>query len=141
MRGQEPIIGAYVNVLVQRLREHGGGGTKALNMREWLNWTTFDIIGDLGFGNSFGCLENSDYHPWVSMITSGVRATSYVQAISTLLGRAPVTWIVQRGAWKSRQTHRRLVLENVMQRMELGSERPDLIEGLLRKQEEWVSSA
>lgn len=140
MKGQEPIIGAYVNLLIQRLREHGEGGSRALNMCEWFTWTTFDIIGDLGLGSSFGCLEKSSYHPWVGLISKAIRSGTYVQAISALGGQQLVTWIVQSGVWKSRQEHRRLVKAKVMQRMELGAERPDLIEGLLKKQEEWVSS-
>ncbi|KAI1402548.1 putative cytochrome P450 monooxygenase [Hypoxylon fuscum] len=137
MKGQEPIIGAYVNLLIQRLREHGEGGSRALNMCEWFTWTTFDIIGDLGLGSSFGCLEKSSYHPWVGLISKAIRSGTYVQAISALGGQQLVTWIVQSGVWKSRQEHRRLVKAKVMQRMELGAERPDLIEGLLKKQEEW----
>jgi cytochrome P450 len=29
------------------------------------NYTTFDIIGDLSFGQSFDCLNSSTYHSWV----------------------------------------------------------------------------
>ncbi|OTA87086.1 hypothetical protein M434DRAFT_399648 [Hypoxylon sp. CO27-5] len=137
MRAQEPIIGAYVDLLVRRLREHSEGGTKALNMREWLNWTTFDIIGDLALGSSFGCLEKGDYNPWVRLITRAIKSGSYVQAITAIGGTQLVTWVVQSGIWRSREAHRQLVREKVMQRMELGAERPDLIEGLLKKQKEW----
>lgn len=139
MRGQEPIIGAYVDLLIQRLRQNAQGGARVLNMREWLNWTTFDIIGDLGFGSAFGCLENSDYHPWVGMITSTIKVGTYIQAVNALGGKAIVTWLAGSKLWKSRAEHRRLVREKVMKRMELGAERPDLIEGLLKKQEDWVS--
>ncbi|KAI1389246.1 putative cytochrome P450 monooxygenase [Hypoxylon trugodes] len=140
MREQEHIIGAYVDLLVKRLQEHSKGGTKALNMREWLNWTTFDIIGDLGLGSSFECLEKAEYNPWVRVITKAIKSSSYMQAITAVGGTRLVTWVAQSGLWKSRQTHRQLVREKVMQRMELGAERPDLIEGLLKKQKEWQMS-
>jgi cytochrome P450 len=139
MRAQEPIIGAYVDLLVRRLRENGQGGSRALNMREWLNWTTFDIIGDLGFGSSFGCLEGSDYHPWVRLITKVIKATGYIQVMYDFSGTEIVTWIRNSGVWKSRSEHRDLVKAKVQQRMELGAERPDLIEGLLKKHETKVS--
>jgi len=42
-------------------------------MAKWYNLTTFDVIGDLVFAQSFGCLGNSEYHPWVSTIFSSVR--------------------------------------------------------------------
>ena len=86
MREQEPIIGSYVDLLIERLRQHGGDGAKAFNMREWLNWTTFNVISDLGFGSLFGCLEHGDYHPCVRSITRTVKIGSYMQAIYELGG-------------------------------------------------------
>ncbi|KAK7927301.1 cytochrome p450 [Apiospora marii] len=134
MREQEPIIGPYVDLLIKRLRQRGGDGGKALNMREWLNWTTFDIIGDLGFGSSFGCLEHSDDHPWVRSITRTVKVGSYIQAIYELGGIQLVTWIVDSGIWASRSEHKRQVNGKLAQRVQLDAQRPDLIEGLLTKQ-------
>ncbi|KAH8668484.1 isotrichodermin C-15 hydroxylase [Xylariales sp. PMI_506] len=135
MRAQEPIIGDYVDLLIDRLRTHSAGGSRALNMREWINWTTFDIIGDLGFGSSFGCLENSNYHPWVSLINDTIRISSLIQAL-TIIGLRPVVqWISRSGLLKSRDQHRQLVQSKVRQRMELGTERLDLIEGLINKKD------
>ncbi|KAK8080401.1 hypothetical protein PG997_008219 [Apiospora hydei] len=132
MRGQEPIIGSYVDLLIQRLRQHGGDGGKALNMREWLNWTTFDIIGDLGFGSSFGCLESSSYHPWVRTITRTVKDLGGIQL---------ATWIVKSGIWGSRSEHKKQVNAKLMQRIQLDAGRSDLIQGLLRKQGSLISAA
>ena len=42
-------------------------------MKEWFNWTTFDIIGNLSFGCDFGCLENAAYVPSIRMITDTVK--------------------------------------------------------------------
>lgn len=41
MREQQPVIQQYVDLLMQRLRENSQGGTKALDMTKWYNWTTF----------------------------------------------------------------------------------------------------
>jgi hypothetical protein len=38
------------------------------------DYATFDIIGALTFGESFGCLEQSEFHPWVALIFASVRA-------------------------------------------------------------------
>ena len=134
LRDQEPIIGAYVDLLVQRLREHGGAGdsARALNMREWLNWATFDIIGDLGFGSPFGCLENSEYHPWVNRMTRNIKITAYMQALYELGGIRFVTWISRSGLWTSHTEQKKRVNETLLRRMQLETERPDFIEGLLR---------
>jgi cytochrome P450 len=139
MREQAPIIGGYVDLLIRRLRENTDGGKNTLDMREWLNWATFDIIGDLGFGDSFGCLEKSDYHPWVKIITQSIKTGIVIQALSTLGLKPLANLFISSGLAKSRDQHRQLVDEKLKQRMELSVERPDFIEGLIKKKDEWVS--
>jgi cytochrome P450 len=53
---QEDILQGYVNKFILRLKELASTGTPA-NMVSWYNFCTFDIIGDLSFGEPFGCLE------------------------------------------------------------------------------------
>jgi cytochrome P450 len=47
LRGQESMIRSHVDLLVSQLREVGRGGQKAVNIRDWIAYTTFDIIGKL----------------------------------------------------------------------------------------------
>lgn len=65
LRDQEPIVKKYVDLLLQRLHENSG---RPLDIMSWYNYTTFDVIGDLAFGEPFDCLDNSNYHPWVRII-------------------------------------------------------------------------
>ena len=44
----------------------------------WYNLTTFDLIGDLSFGESFDGLENGTIHPWVATIFSGVKMVPFL---------------------------------------------------------------
>ncbi|KAL8643780.1 MAG: hypothetical protein Q9226_008126 [Calogaya cf. arnoldii] len=37
-------------------------------MVQWFNFTTFDIVGDLALGSSFGNLEKARYDGWISVI-------------------------------------------------------------------------
>jgi cytochrome P450 len=53
---QEPILKGYVNLFITKLRELSHRG-EAANMVSWYNFCTFDIIGDLSFGEPFGCLN------------------------------------------------------------------------------------
>lgn len=71
LRDQEPILQSYVSLLIRRLREitaSSGSGVAVINIVEWYNFVTFDIIGDLGFNESFHCLDESRYHPWVKTL-------------------------------------------------------------------------
>ena len=76
---QEPIISYYVDLFVRRLSENSKGG-KPLDLHQWLNYLTFDIIGDLAMSESFGSLESSDYHPWVQNLIrtfQGIKKTLF----------------------------------------------------------------
>jgi cytochrome P450 len=106
------------------------------NMREWYNWTTFDIIGDLSFGvdGGFGCLETSSYHPWIDLITISIKQLGQLSSLVHIGLQQPIVWISKSGVLADSK-HRAIVAEKVAQRME-GSERPDFLEGLIRKKDE-----
>lgn len=141
MRAQEPIIGGYVDLLIDRLHQHSEGGQKAIDMMAWFTFTTFDVIGNLGFGSDFGCLEKSYYHPWVKAISSNIREISLLRVF---LAYCPA-WLLALIAnhsplFKGRQKHNALTAERVRSRMTVKEERHDLIEGLLKKKEMLVST-
>ena len=72
LREQEPILRDYVDLLIQKLREESEGG-KLVDIVNWYNYTTFDIIGDLCFGESFHNLDNKGEHPWISGVLKAVK--------------------------------------------------------------------
>jgi cytochrome P450 len=140
MREQEPIIKQYVDLLIKKLREHSVKEGEPVTISDWYNYCTFDIIGDLAFGESFGCLEGSTYHAWIAGIFQSGRLGTILQALSFapsvkkfLIGLAP------KSAREAEQRHRELARVKMMKRIEQGHDRPDLIEGLLKKKDELVS--
>ncbi|OTB03603.1 hypothetical protein M426DRAFT_321523 [Hypoxylon sp. CI-4A] len=135
MRGQEPIIGGYVDMLIQRLEEHSDNGRRALDMRSWFNFITFDIIGNLGFGSDFGCLEKSSYHPWIDAIIRNLQDLSLMRIIRELTSPHLVFVLYKIGMMKGRKKHMSYASDMVRKRMELEIERPDFIEGLLKSKE------
>lgn len=89
IREQNPLIRQYVDLLIQRLHEHAG--QQAQNMVDWYTWTTFDIIGDLAFGEPFNCLRDVATHPWIASIFGNVKSIPFVNAfhrygLSSLVG-------------------------------------------------------
>jgi cytochrome P450 len=90
LRQQEPLLQSYVDLLVQRLGEHGAEG-KAVDIYAWYStqhlipkppladltdYATFDIITDLAFGEPLYCLRDSAHHTWVSLAYASVKASS-----------------------------------------------------------------
>ncbi|ORY70969.1 cytochrome P450 [Pseudomassariella vexata] len=69
MYDQEPLVKRNVDLLMDRFAERtrdGGGETKLDIILEWLSFCTFDIIADMTFGETFGCLRESRLHPWLA---------------------------------------------------------------------------
>ncbi|KAL7627061.1 hypothetical protein AAE478_003837 [Parahypoxylon ruwenzoriense] len=135
MRDQEHIIAEYVDLLMRRLEENSDNGRKPLDMRSWFNFTTFDVIGNLGFGSDFGCLKKSYYHPWVGAIMLNIKDTAAMRVIIQFLPPGFIFLLNKSGILKGRKQHMSYAKKAVLNRMELTTERPDFIEGLLKKKD------
>lgn len=123
MAEQAPIIMFYIDLFLQRLKENSVNGG-AVDMLKWLNFVTFDIIGDLGLGESFHSLENSDYHPWVLNIFNGIRGGNklrFVNAIWPALG-GPYARLESEGTIKATMDNLTYAREKAGARAALGPE-------------------
>lgn len=101
------------------------------------NYTTFDVIGDLAFGEAFGCLEESQYHPWVAMIFLSIKVGVWLQVMAIYPLLRPLLLVVMpQELLRKRKEHLELTKQKLLKRMKLGAERPDFLEGLLHKRDE-----
>ncbi|RYP86559.1 hypothetical protein DL769_000731 [Monosporascus sp. CRB-8-3] len=82
--GQQPIIRNYVDILIARLHAKAALGEQ-VDLVMWYNYTTFDILGQLAFGQDFGCLQDGEFHPWVSNIFGSLKDSF----LERTLGRFP----------------------------------------------------
>ncbi|EED22142.1 cytochrome P450 monooxygenase, putative [Talaromyces stipitatus ATCC 10500] len=138
MRDQEPIIRKYVDLLVDKLRQQSNSlEGSPIVLSDWYNFTTFDIIGDLAFGEPFGCLQGSHYDNWIESIFDLAYIGSILQALSFYpwLKRGLLA-LVPRSARDAYEKHKKLTEAKMRRRMAVTEERPDLIEGLLKKKDE-----
>ncbi|RFU77593.1 cytochrome p450 [Trichoderma arundinaceum] len=137
MKAQEPTIGRYVNMLIQRLQENCidmNGNPKVINMRDWLAFCTFDMIGDLAFGSDFGCLQNGGYHPWVALIAGSVRDLATLQALKMLGVVRFVRYVMLKLSLgtKALKMHVELTKLKTEERVKLGDKRDDFLNGLIQ---------
>ena len=134
LREQEPLIQSYVDTLLTQLDEQikGPAGGK-VNLADWYNWTTFDLTGDLSFGESFGCLKEELYHPWVAMMISGLKDVVFQ---SVAMRFPPLDSLLYLYAPKkvkqARANHIKMSIEKVERRMETVTDRPDFMSYILR---------
>lgn len=79
LREQEDIVQHFIDKMISKLEDKCAEGPQ--DLVSWFNWTTFDITGDLAFGEPFGCLEEARYHDWVAQIFQGIKVYPWMQAI------------------------------------------------------------
>lgn len=129
LREQEPLISTYVDLLVQRLRERKD---EPVDLWAWLNYTTFDLIGDLTFGEPFGCLRDSKFHPWISFVFSRLKMMMYGQIMITLgaIGTF-ITFMIPKWVMKEALHHIAFTKAKVDQRRERQTKRPDFMSQIL----------
>ncbi|KAH8203979.1 hypothetical protein TruAng_001921 [Truncatella angustata] len=130
----EPLICHYVSLLVQQLAKRAENN-ELIDIVKWLNFTTFDIIGDLTFGESFHSLDNSEYHPWVLTIFETIKGSAMGRFFAAYPIVRPLV-VLSMGAdrIKKLQEHQIFSKEKARARMAAGAEpgRRDFMTYMLR---------
>lgn len=81
LRDQELLISKYVDLLITKLKKYASSD-EPVDLATWYNLTTFDLIGDLTFGESFGGLENEQKNEWVDITFDSIKALPFLRAAS-----------------------------------------------------------
>ncbi|RYN80709.1 hypothetical protein AA0117_g2778 [Alternaria alternata] len=129
LRSQESIITSYINLLVEKLRQRADSQTP-VDITRWLNFTTFDIIGDLTFDESFGALDKEMYHSWMVNLFKALRFAGIVHIIKRypIIG-VPATRLLK---WmpalaKAEFEHNNFTEEKTARRLASKTERKDIL--------------
>ncbi|XPS71817.1 hypothetical protein M3J09_003994 [Ascochyta lentis] len=136
LKDQEQLLKSYVALLVEKLT---GMANKdlPLNIVEWYNFTTFDIMADLTFGESLNQLTDSSYHPWVKAIFSYVKIISISKVCRAWPGLARLLQsMVPKDANNKRKQHIKFSAESTDRRMSRKTDRPDIWTFVTRHGEE-----
>lgn len=135
LREQEPLVQRTVAMLITKLGEQCRAGIEqngVVDMNEWLNWTTFDLIGELAFGESFDCLQGGGYHPWVALICGSVKAVSILGSIKQWPWIDACWQFLIGPFWVRAMRHfHKLVIEKVDRRLSITAERTDFLHAIL----------
>jgi len=106
LRQQEPLIRVYVDLLVERLREVADKG-ESTNMIRWYNFTTFDLIGDLAYGEELHGLSDGKSNAWIDNIENLMKLMPILVlvSISPLLSKV-LQFLAGSKIRESQQKHR-----------------------------------
>ena len=78
LRDQEPLMKVYIDLMIEKLKDVAESREKT-DMMKWYNLTTFDMIGDLAFGESFDGLKSAKYHEWVGLIFKSIKLLPFLR--------------------------------------------------------------
>lgn len=112
----------YVNLLVEKLKEGiQENPSRKFDMVRMYNFTTFDVMGDLTFGEPLHMLSNAEYDPWVRIIFGFVKFGSRLSIIMhyPLILKAFRTFVPQSVARK-RLEHFNFSKDRVTKRLDKG---------------------
>jgi cytochrome P450 len=131
LRSQESILNVYFNLLIQKLNGYIDGLQHGkVDMMAIYNQTTFDIIGDLAFGEPFYALEGGKYHPWIANVFKSLKLSRWLRVggrypliLRLFKTSAQLMPIVR----KSRQTHTDYTTEKVKRRLNTNTDRKDFM--------------
>ncbi|KAH2272658.1 hypothetical protein KXW63_008868 [Aspergillus fumigatus] len=117
LREQESLLHFYADLLVQKLHENlNHSHSEVVDIARWYNFTTFDLIGDLAFGEPFHVyLKVLWFFPILSPLTK---------------------LLVPRYLHQRREASFQLTVEKVSRRLHRQTNRPDFISYILRHKDD-----
>ena len=129
LKMQEPLFLTYVDSLIQKLRKTIVEEPRhKFNVVMMYNFTTFDVMGDLTFGEPLDLLNNSKYHGWIQSMFANFKFGAYIHSIryyplfETVLLKM-LSWTVLE---KKRKEHNEFSSSRVDRRLEKKEARPDI---------------
>ncbi|KAJ5933979.1 sterigmatocystin biosynthesis P450 monooxygenase stcL [Penicillium verhagenii] len=134
LREQEGIVVSFVDLLISRLRERiGEDGLAKEDIKNWMNFVTFDITGDLMFAETFDCLKDSQLHPWISFLFTTIKGALFLSVMNrfTLFSRMNQL-LLPEYLREQMMKNTSLSREKADRRLRKGTRRPDFMSALLK---------
>jgi cytochrome P450 len=127
LKQQEPLFKKYADLLMYKISEVGEDGAKPIEMSQLLNFTTFDVMAELCFGDHLNLLAKNEYSPWVRSIFESLK----MLPIASIINYYPIlnalfTRFEPKSVTQQRITHCKHSEERVNRRLENGSDQPDV---------------
>jgi cytochrome P450 len=135
LKEQAPMIEGHVDQLIRKLREIVTDDP--IDFVEWMNFTTFDIAGDLCFGEPFGSLKEGKMHPWVEMSNDFGHGLALIATVNSYppLDRL-LRLVIPKQIMQKTVDHIAMSRAKVMKRLNTDTDRPDFVTHILKQNKE-----
>lgn len=108
---------------LQRIADSSGSA----ELTQLFNFATFDVMAQLCFGHSLGLLEKNELNPWVRAVFESLKMLpfasiiAYYPILDSTFKRYEPKWVTEQ-----RNTHCQYSADRVNQRLQEGSNQPDI---------------
>ncbi|KAK3324443.1 putative cytochrome P450 [Cercophora scortea] len=135
LREQETVVAGQVDLFVKKIGGGGKPGSGGLNMTKWYEMLAFDILGEMAFGEPFGCVEDGEPHFWQELILGHL----YFITVADNLRRFPMVPTIARMIFpfmsSIKNKHTGYTREKVERRLQSKGMRKDFMSNLTSKLE------
>ncbi|ESZ90902.1 hypothetical protein SBOR_8709 [Sclerotinia borealis F-4128] len=134
LTSQEPLIQDYARQFISGLIKFSSSTSdNSINIGQWYNYTTFDLIGDLAFGEPFDCVKTGKMHPGIQLIFSALDKG----VLPNELRQYPILgsiffFFAPKGAKDTFREHKQLSREKAYRRIDTPSNKPDFMSYILK---------
>ncbi|CCT74170.1 related to pisatin demethylase cytochrome P450 [Fusarium fujikuroi IMI 58289] len=128
LRDYEPRVTKYTTQLLDRLNEMQG---TTINASDWLNFYSFDVMGDLAFGKSFNMLRDGVNHYFLSSLHGSMKmvgALAHISWVIPILKLIPAVNSEDRQFWA-------WISGQVEERSKMKPDNPDVFAWILEEYE------
>ncbi|KAK4210068.1 cytochrome P450 [Rhypophila decipiens] len=132
---QEPIVQACLDRFVDKLgpmSQKSDG--KGINVVLWLEMITFDILGEMAFGEGFDCVQNEKHHAWMDLILKHLFEVTLVDNLRRIkLLHFLGTWLLPSLTEGVREQHAGYSRQKVQKRLDAETPRQDFFTHITKK--------
>lgn len=139
---QEEYLTQYVQLFIRVLRREAESSKHGIvNLTKWLTFLSVDFIGELVFGESFRGLETGVLHPFLALVFYSFKSASFMRELNRyprFLLKAMFASMPKK-LMEQRMEVMKWAPEAVQRRVELGTDRSDIMSYVLEHKDEYVS--
>lgn len=138
LKDQENLVKLHIDKLITHFRNVADGqNDRVVDVVKWFNYASFDLIGDLAFGEGFGCLDKDDSRSAVSTIIEFNRSTAMIEeALKFPFLSKLIMWLIPKKTLEERARHISMSNKKLHRRLASSGDRADFWSHILSHRNE-----
>lgn len=134
LAGQEDIVQRYLDEFLTKIGPLSRSSSDGIDVTKWFEMVTFDILGEMAFGESFHCIASERHHFWIDLVLNHLLEITVVDNLRRLsLLRVLGKLFVPSLAMRFRKKHSEYSREKVAKRLQTTSQRQDFFTNIASK--------